>query len=80
MQVQSLAQWVNDRAFAGGCGVGCRPGSDLAFLWPEATAPIQPLAWESPYAVGSALKRRKKKKKKKISFDISLDLKTWPIY
>ena len=29
-------------------------------LWcrPAATAPIQPLAWESPYAVGAALKKK----------------------
>ena len=50
------------------CGVGCRCGSDLVFLWlwrrPEATALIQPLAWELPYAVGVALKKPKKKKKK----------------
>ena len=30
-----------------------------------AVAPIRPLAWESPYAVGAALKKKKKKKKKK---------------
>ena len=33
----------------------------LALLWPwlwlAATAQIQPLAWEPPYAVGAALKR-----------------------
>ena len=49
------------------CGVGPSCGSDLALLWlwrrPVATAPIQPLAWEPPYAAGSALKRPKKKKK-----------------
>ena len=28
-------------------------------------APIQPLAWDLPYAMGTALKRKKKKKKKK---------------
>jgi len=28
-----------------------------------ATAPIRPLAWESPYAVGVALEKKKKKKK-----------------
>ena len=37
-----------------GCGVGRRHGSDPALLWlwhrPVATAPIQPLAWEPPYA------------------------------
>ena len=33
-------------------------------LWhrPAATAPIQPLAWELPYAMGAALKSKKKKK------------------
>ena len=36
-------------------------------LWhrPAAAAPIQPLGWELPYAVGEALKRKKRKKKKK---------------
>ena len=54
------------------CGVGCRGGLDpeLLQLWfrPVATAPIRPLSWEPPYAVGAALektKRQKKKKKKK---------------
>ena len=50
------------------CGVGCRLGSDPTYLWlwgrPTATAPIRPLGWEPPYAVGAALKRQKKKKKK----------------
>jgi len=40
------------------CGVGCRRGLDPALLWlwrrPVATAPIQPLAWEPPYAAGVA--------------------------
>ena len=47
------------------CDVGHRRGSDLALLWlwcgPVARAPIRPLAWEPPYAVGVALKRQKKK-------------------
>ena len=45
------------------CAVGRRYGSDLALLWrrPAATAPIQPLAWEPPYAAGAALKDDKKK-------------------
>jgi len=54
------------------CGVGRRRGlhPELLWLWHRAvaTAPIRPLAWESPYAVGAALekeKRQKKKKKKK---------------
>jgi len=59
------------------CGVGCRRGSDPALLWlwrrPVAVAPIQPLAWEPPYAAGAAqeiattTKRQKTKKKKKFS-------------
>ena len=44
------------------CGVGHRCGLDLASLWlwsrPAATAPIGPLAWEPPYAMGAALKRQ----------------------
>ena len=47
------------------CGVSHKGGSDLALLWLgrrlEATAPIGPLVWESPYAKGMALKRQKKK-------------------
>ena len=44
------AQWVKDPA--------------LLWLWrrPAATAPIQPLPWETPYAAGAALKRQKEKK------------------
>ena len=44
------------------CGVGCRHGSDLTLLWLwyrlAATAPIRPLAWEPPYATGTALKEK----------------------
>ena len=54
------------------CGVGYRSSLDPALLWlwhrPEATALIQPIAWEAPYATGAALekaKRQKDKKKKK---------------
>ena len=62
------------------CGVGGRRGLDPTLLWlwrrPVATAPIQPLAWEPPYAAGAAQeiatttttkqqqKRQKTKKKK----------------
>ena len=50
------------------CGVGHGCSSDPALLWlwcrPAAAAPIEPLAWEFPYAVGAALKRPKKKEKK----------------
>ena len=49
------------------CGIGHRRGSDLALLWlwcrPAAIAPIEPLAWEPPYAAGVALKGQKTKKK-----------------
>ena len=41
--------------------VGCRCGSDLV-LEPHL---IQPLAWELPYATGTALKRQKKEKESK---------------
>ena len=40
--IPGLSQWVKDLA--------------LLWLWrrPVATAPIQPLAWEPPYAAGAA--------------------------
>ena len=45
------------------CGVHCRCGLDLGLLWlwcgPLAIAPIEPLAWEPPYAAGVALKGKK---------------------
>ena len=48
------------------CGVGCKHSLDLALLRPwlrsGATALIPLLAWESPYAAGTALKSQKKKK------------------
>ena len=39
----------------------------LLWLWcrPAATAPIRPLAWEPPYAVGAAQEMAKRQKKKK---------------
>ena len=50
------------------CDVGCRRSLDLALLWlwrrPVATAPIRPLAWEPPCAVGADLVRGKKQKTK----------------
>ena len=47
--IPGLAQWVKDLA--------------LLWLWhrPIATAPIQPLAWAPPCAVGTALKKDQKK-------------------
>ena len=50
------------------CGVGRRLGWDSESLRlrcrPAAIAPIPPLAWEPPYAVGVAIKRKKKKERK----------------
>ena len=47
--IPGLAQWVKDTA--------------LLWLWcrPVVTAPIRLLAWEPPYAMGMALKRKKSK-------------------
>ena len=46
-----------------GCGRGQRRGLDPELLWlwcrPAAAAPIRPLAWEPPYAIRAALKRKK---------------------
>ena len=50
------------------CGVGQRHSLDPVLLWlwcrVAAVAPIQPLAWEPPYAAGAALEKDKKKRKK----------------
>ena len=50
------------------CGVGRRYSMDSMLLWlwcgPAATAPIGPLAWETPHATGAALRRQKDRKKK----------------
>ena len=50
------------------CGVGRRHGLDptLLLLWCRlaAAAPVQPLPWELPYAMDSALKKQKKERKK----------------
>ena len=60
------------------CGVGRRCGLNLALLWRRlaATGTIQPLAWEPPYAAGTALKRQTDRQKEnyKMSLrDISND-------
>ena len=59
--IPGLLQWVKGSGVAVSCGVGCRHTSDLALLWlwfrPAAVALIQPLAWEVPCSVGTALKR-----------------------
>ena len=67
--IPGLAQWVKRSGVAVSCGVGHRRGSDPVllwlWLWLAATAPIRPLAWEHPNAVGSGPRKGKKKKKKK---------------
>ena len=64
----ALLSGLRIRLTAVSCGVGCRRGSDPVLLWLwhrlVATAPIGPLAWEPPYAMGMDLKRDKDKKKK----------------
>ena len=56
--IPGLAQWVKGSGVALSYGVGCRHGSDPTLLWLwcrlVATAPIRPLAWEPPHAVGAA--------------------------
>jgi len=51
------------------CGVGHRHGSDMALLWLwcrlAAVPRIRTLAWDSPCAVGEALKKQTNKKKNK---------------
>ena len=53
------------------CDVDRTRCSDPVLLWlwlwrrPAAIAPVQPLAWEPPYALGVALKGQKGKKTEK---------------
>ena len=66
MQFQSLALLSGLRiCLAVCCGVGFRHGLNLEllwlWLWPAAVALIQTLAWERPYAMGVALKKKKKR-------------------
>ena len=57
--IPGLTQWVKD----------------LAWLWLwcrlAAAAPIRPLAWELPHAVGAALKKTKNKTKQK-NYEVTL--------
>ena len=46
----ALTQWVRD------------PALPWAVVWVADATPIWPLAWELPYALGLALKKKKKKK------------------
>ena len=67
--IPGLAQWAKDLVLPLSYGVGHRLSSDSELLWLwhrlVATAPIQPLPWELPYALGTVIKSKKKKKKKK---------------
>ena len=42
----------------------------LLWLWLAAAAPIQPLAWELPCAVGAALKKQRKTKQKPLQLGV----------
>ena len=74
--IPGLAQWVEDPALPWTVvWVADKTriwGSDPAFLWlwcrSAPVAPVIPLAWEPPYAAGTALKKKKKKKITKIMF------------
>ena len=65
-----------------GCGVVLQMGSDLALVWLwhrlTTTAPIQPLAWEFPYVIDVALKKKKKDKKKLIPLNQYLPIFSSP--
>ena len=70
LRVQSLA-WLSGlrTRIAVSCSVGCRHGLNPVLLWLccrlAAAAPIWPLAWEPPYALGTALEKDKRQKNKK---------------
>ena len=62
--------------------MSCGLDPELLWLWRRlaTTAPIGPLDWDPPYAMGAAQekwqkdKKKKKKRKKKISSSISITL------
>ena len=62
-------------------GVGHRGGVDPGLLWlwqrPAAAAPILPLFWELPYAVGTALESKREKKKKTVYFYSRVTIKNF---
>ena len=64
--ILGLAQWVKDLVLLLSCGVGHEQDVNLVLLWlwcrMAATALIQPLAWELPYATSAALKKIGKRK------------------
>ena len=68
--IPGVSQWVKDLAVVVSYGVGCRRGSDLAWLWLwhrlAVAAPIRPLVWEPQYALGAVLEKDKNKQTKEI--------------
>ena len=75
--IPDLTQWLKDLAFLWPV-VQVRYSSDPKRLRckPAPTVPIQPLAWEFPYAVGVAIKNRKERKEKHLEVR-NTDLKRW---
>ena len=63
--IPGLAQWVKDPT--------------LLWLWhrPVATAPIRPLAWEPPHAVGVALDKAKQNKNKQTNKKVTTGVPSW---
>ena len=55
---------------------------DLVWLWLwrrlAAAAPVQPLAWELPHAVGAAVKRKKERERERERWIIRVDKKDTP--
>ena len=68
MQVRSMASVHWGSRVALSCGVGHRHGLDLTLLWLwyrlAAVVPIQPLAWELPYATSISPPPKKNPQKK----------------
>ena len=76
IQLGTMRLWVLSLASLNGLRIQCchelwyrlQRSLDMAWLWCglATVAPIQPLAWESPYAMGVALKSQKKNRNKNI--------------
>ena len=64
--IPGLTQWLKGSGIAENSGIGHKCHSDLSFLWlgHRPAAPIRPLAWELPYALGADLERHFLKKLK----------------
>ena len=60
--IPGITQWIR-RCHELWCRSQTQLRSCMLWLWlrPAATTPIQPLAWDPPYATGAALKRQKTK-------------------